>query len=176
LTVVFFGVFFLPLLLSLVLTRYVRDVASARGWVALPATERHLHSAPLPRLGGVAIFTSFSLSMAAAVALCYYVPQLHSAFSSKTLATILVPASLIFLLGVYDDLRSVGPYIKFAVQAVAATMLFVGGLRIVNIPVLFGQHQLPWFVGLPLTILWVVAITNAFNLIDGLDGLAAGSA
>lgn len=173
---VFFGVFFLPLLLSLVLTRYVRDVASARGWVALPATERHLHSAPLPRLGGVAIFTSFSLSMAAAVALCYYVPQLHSAFSSKTLATILVPASLIFLLGVYDDLRSVGPYIKFAVQAVAATMLFAGGLRIVNIPVLFGQHQLPWFVGLPLTILWVVAITNAFNLIDGLDGLAAGSA
>jgi hypothetical protein len=46
----------------------------------------------------------------------------------------------------------------------------------VNIPVLFGQHQLPWYLGLPVTILWVLAITNAFNLIDGLDGLAAGSA
>ena len=55
-------------------------------------------------------------------------------------------------------------------------MLFMGGLRILNIPVLFGEHQLPWFVGLPFTILWVLAITNAFNLIDGLDGLAAGSA
>jgi UDP-GlcNAc:undecaprenyl-phosphate/decaprenyl-phosphate GlcNAc-1-phosphate transferase len=176
LTVVFFGVFFLSLLFSLVLTRYVRDVASSRGWVALPTTERHLHLTPLPRLGGVAIFTSFSLSMVAAVAVCSYIPRLHSAFSSRTLATILLPASIIFLLGVYDDLRSVGPYIKFAVQAAAATMLFLGGLRILNIPVLFGQRQLPWFLGLPFTILWVVAITNAFNLIDGLDGLAAGSA
>jgi UDP-GlcNAc:undecaprenyl-phosphate GlcNAc-1-phosphate transferase len=66
--------------------------------------------------------------------------------------------------------------VKFAAQSLAASMLFIGGLRIVNIPVLFGEHQLPWFVGLPLTILWVLAITNAFNLIDGLDGLAAGSA
>src|SRR5437660_12732172 len=55
-------------------------------------------------------------------------------------------------------------------------MLFLGGLRILNIPVLCGDHQLPWFLGWPLTILWVLAITNAFNLIDGLDGLAAGSA
>jgi UDP-N-acetylmuramyl pentapeptide phosphotransferase/UDP-N-acetylglucosamine-1-phosphate transferase len=112
LTVVFFGVFFLSLLFSLVLTRYVRDVASSRGWVALPTTERHLHLTPLPRLGGVAIFTSFSLSMVAAVAVCSYIPRLHSAFSSRTLATILLPASIIFLLGVYDDLRSVGPYIS----------------------------------------------------------------
>src|SRR5581483_11672716 len=54
--------------------------------------------------------------------------------------------------------------------------LFAGGLRILDVPVLFGTYKLPWFVGLPLTILWVLAITNAFNLIDGLDGLAAGSA
>ena len=87
-----------------------------------------------------------------------------------------MPASIVFLLGVYDDIYSVGPYVKFAVQALAATMLFMGGLRILDIPVLFGPHQLPWFVGLPFTILWVLAITNAFNLIDGLDGLAAGSA
>jgi len=130
----------------------------------------------LPRLGGVAIFLSFSLSLAAAALLASYVPGLHSALSSRTLLTILVPASLVFLLGVYDDLYTAGPYVKFAVQAVAATMLFMGGLRILNIPVLFGSHQLPWFVGLPFTVLWVLAITNAFNLIDGLDGLAAGSA
>jgi UDP-GlcNAc:undecaprenyl-phosphate GlcNAc-1-phosphate transferase len=176
LTVAFFAIFFLSLLFSFVLTRYVRDFASRRGWVAIPSQERHLHSRPLPRLGGVAIFISFSLSMLAARVIAVYVPQLHGAFSLKTLLTILVPASLVFLLGVYDDLYSVGPYVKFTVQAVAATMLFLGGLRILNIPVLFGEHELPWFVGLPFTILWVLAITNAFNLIDGLDGLAAGSA
>jgi len=176
LTVAFFAIFFLSLLFSFVLTRYVRDFASRRGWVAVPSQDRHLHSSPLPRLGGVAIFISFSLSMVAAAVMASYIPYLHSAVSLKTLLTILVPASLVFLLGVYDDLYSVGPYVKFAVQALAATMLFLGGLRILNIPVLFGEHQLPWFVGLPVTILWVLAITNAFNLIDGLDGLAAGSA
>jgi UDP-GlcNAc:undecaprenyl-phosphate GlcNAc-1-phosphate transferase len=180
LTVVFFTIFFLSLLFSFVLTRYVRDFATQRGWVAVPshdpASERHLHANPLPRLGGVAIYISFSLSVAVAAVLSAYVPHLHSAFTLKTLLTILAPASIIFLLGVYDDLYTVGPYVKFLVQALAATMLFLGGLRILNIPVLFGQHQLPWFVGLPLTILWVLAITNAFNLIDGLDGLAAGSA
>jgi UDP-GlcNAc:undecaprenyl-phosphate GlcNAc-1-phosphate transferase len=90
--------------------------------------------------------------------------------------TILGPASLVFLLGVYDDVRGVGPYLKFFIQSIAASMLFLGGLRIVNIPVIFGQHHLPWFVAFPCTVLWVLAITNAFNLIDGLDGLAAGSA
>jgi UDP-GlcNAc:undecaprenyl-phosphate/decaprenyl-phosphate GlcNAc-1-phosphate transferase len=176
LTVAFFGIFFLSLLFSFVLTRYVRDFASRRGWVSVPSQDRHLHVSPLPRLGGVAIFISFLLSIVAAAIIASRFPHLHSAFSVKTLLTILVPASLVFLLGVYDDLYSVGPYVKFAVQALAATMLFAGGLRILNIPVLFGEHQLPWFVGLPFTILWVLAITNAFNLIDGLDGLAAGSA
>ncbi len=175
-TVAFFAIFFLSLLTSFVLTRSVRDVASRRGWVAVPSHARHLHSSPLPRLGGVAIFISFLLSIAAAAAIGSYVPQLHAALSLKTLLTILLPASIVFLLGVYDDLHTVGPYFKFAVQGLAGTMLFAGGLRIVNIPVLFGEHQLPWYVGLPFTILWVLAITNAFNLIDGLDGLAAGSA
>ncbi len=175
-TLVFFAIFFLALLASFVLTRYVRDAATRRGWVTPPTQSRDLHSSPLPRLGGVAIFLSFSVSMVAASALAFYSPHLLPAFSLKPFLTILFPAMLVFLLGVYDDLHSVGPYFKFAVQALAAVLLFLGGLRIVNVPVLFGPHELPWFVGLPLTILWVLAITNAFNLIDGLDGLAAGSA
>lgn len=176
LTVAFFGIFFLSLLFSFVLTRYVRDYASRRGWVAAPSQDRHLHASPLPRLGGVAIFISFSLTIAVAAIIAHFSPHLSSLFSLKTLLTILAPASLVFLLGVYDDLCGAGPYLKFAVQGLAATMLFMGGLRILNIPVLFGEHQLPWPVGLAFTILWVLAITNAFNLIDGLDGLAAGSA
>ncbi|HEY6765759.1 MAG TPA: MraY family glycosyltransferase [Candidatus Sulfotelmatobacter sp.] len=174
--ITFLAIFFLSLLSAFVLTRYVRDFATAHGWLAIPTQERHLHNSPLPRLGGVAIFISFVVSMAVSAVLAFYNPRLHAAFSLKTLAIILVPATLIFLLGVYDDVYTAGPYLKFSVQAVAAVMLFMGGLRIVNVPVIFGSHVLPWFAGLPLTVLWVLAITNAFNLIDGLDGLAAGSA
>jgi UDP-GlcNAc:undecaprenyl-phosphate GlcNAc-1-phosphate transferase len=176
LTLFYLGMFAASLLLSFGFTRYVRNVATARGWVAGPALERHLHSAPLPRLGGVAIFLSFLLSIALALLVSWRYPQLSFGFSSKTLFTILLPGLLIFLLGVYDDLRTAGPYLKFTVQAAAGALLYAGGLRILDLPVLFGSHHFPWVVSLPLTILWVLAITNAFNLIDGLDGLAAGSA
>ena len=103
-------------------------------------------------------------------------PRLTSGTDSATLLRIYVPGCLIFCLGIYDDLHGAGPYTKFAVQAIAAGMLFLGGMHVLNLPVLFGLHTLPWFVDLPATVLWVVAVTNAFNLIDGLDGLAAGSA
>jgi UDP-GlcNAc:undecaprenyl-phosphate/decaprenyl-phosphate GlcNAc-1-phosphate transferase len=176
LTGIFLGTFFLALLSAFVVTRYVRDYATAHGWVAVPTQERHLHSSPLPRLGGVAIFLSFACCIALSSAWALHSHRLHSASPVKTLLTILGPATVIFLLGVYDDIHGAGPYLKFSVQSIAGALLFLGGLRIVNIPVLLGHHQLPWIVGLPITVLWVLAITNAFNLIDGLDGLAAGSA
>jgi len=172
----YLGTFVGSLLLSFVLTRYVRDVAAARGWVAAPALERHLHSRPLPRFGGVAIFLSFLLTFAVALPAGWHHLAVGFGLSFRTLLTILLPGCLIFGLGVYDDIHSVSPYAKVAVQAVAGAMLFAGGLRILDLPVLFGSHHFPWFIGLPLTVLWVLAITNAFNLIDGLDGLAAGSA
>ena len=175
-TAIFLGTFFGALLSAFALTRYVRDFANAHGWVAVPSHERHLHANPLPRLGGVAIFLSFSGCMTLAALWAARHPTLHSPQLFRTFATILGPATLVFLLGVYDDVRGVGPYFKFTVQAIAATVLYAGGLRIVNIPVVFGNRPLPWYVGLLLTIVWVLAITNAFNLIDGLDGLAAGSA
>jgi len=126
LTVLFLATFFLSLLLAFVLTRSVRDFATAHGWVVVPTQERQVHSSPLPRLGGVAIFISFFLSVAITVALAWHNPPWHSAFSLKTLLTILLPASLVFLLGVYDDIHGVGPYFKFSVQALAASMLFAG--------------------------------------------------
>jgi UDP-GlcNAc:undecaprenyl-phosphate GlcNAc-1-phosphate transferase len=172
----YLGAFAAAGLFSFVLTKYVRDLATSCGWLAAPALDRHLHSRPLPRLGGVAIFISFVLSLALLWLANRHYPQLGFALPFRTVVTILLPGCLIFALGVYDDIRSIGPHVKFAVQAVAGAMLFAGGLRILSLPVLFGNHHLSWFVGLPLTIVWVLAVTNAFNLIDGLDGLAAGSA
>jgi len=176
LTALYLGIFGFSLTLSFVLTRYVRNLATARGWVCAPVSERHLHNAPLPRLGGVAIFGAFVLSLAVALAIASFRPDLRFGSSLRILTTLLLPGCLVFLLGLYDDIRSVGPYVKFTVQAIAAAMLWLGGFRILDLPVLFGARQFPWFVGLILTILWVLGITNAFNLIDGLDGLAAGSA
>ena len=175
-TVICLALFLSGLVAAFVLTRYIRDFATVRGWVTFPTQERHMHSSPLPRLGGVAIFLSFCVCMAVAALWSMRHAPAHSSQFLRTMARILVPAGLVFLLGVYDDLRGVGPYFKFTVQGIAATMLYVGGLRIINIPVIFGDRVLPWYVGWAFTVIWVLAITNAFNLIDGLDGLAAGSA
>ncbi|MFY9647048.1 MAG: MraY family glycosyltransferase, partial [Terriglobales bacterium] len=174
-TILFFGLFAFSLLVSFVATREVRDLANHRGWVFVPKDGRHVHHSPLPRLGGVAIFLAFSASLALGLALSLIFPRLVVGLAPATLLRIYVPACLIFCLGIYDDLRGAGPYAKFVVQAIAGAMLFAGGMRVLDVPLLF-HHPLPWFVGLPLTVLWVVAVTNAFNLIDGLDGLAAGSA
>jgi UDP-GlcNAc:undecaprenyl-phosphate GlcNAc-1-phosphate transferase len=168
--------FGLSLLFSFVLTWGVRNLAMGRGWVAPPIQDRDLHKAPLPRLGGVPVFLSFLIGVAVALLASLYFPKLAAGLPIRTLLTVLVPGTLIFLLGLYDDIHSIGPYTKFAVQGVAAIMLFAGGLRILDLPVLFGARHLPWYIGLPITVLWVIGITNAFNLIDGLDGLAAGSA
>jgi UDP-GlcNAc:undecaprenyl-phosphate GlcNAc-1-phosphate transferase len=176
LTLFYLGTFAASLLLSFVLTRTVRDFATARGWVSGPELARHLHSSPLPRLGGVAIFLAFFFNVAFAVLVSVFKPDLGFAISHQVFYAILLPGCLVFALGVLDDIYSVGPYVKFSVQALAGAMVFAGGLRILNLPVLFGHHHFSNFIGFPLTILWILAITNAFNLIDGLDGLAAGSA
>jgi UDP-GlcNAc:undecaprenyl-phosphate GlcNAc-1-phosphate transferase len=91
-------------------------------------------------------------------------------------ALLLVPGGLMFLLGLVDDLFSLPAWIKFAFQALAGAMLYYAGYKVTTLPLLFGMQQFSSLVALVLTILWVMLITNAFNLIDGLDGLAAGSA
>lgn len=175
-TLLFLGTFISSLLLSFVLTKVVRDIAIRNHWLSAPASQRHLHSEALPRLGGVAIVFSFLIATGMALFVEKFVIHTARSLSLAPLATILPPAILIFLLGVYDDRRDAGPLLKFSVQAIAGAMLFAGGLRIFALPVLFGTHRFSWVTGLVLTIVWVIAITNAFNLIDGLDGLAAGSA
>jgi UDP-GlcNAc:undecaprenyl-phosphate/decaprenyl-phosphate GlcNAc-1-phosphate transferase len=172
----FLGLFLVSVLTSFVLTRQVRNLAMQRGWISAPTSDRHIHSQPLPRLGGVAIFAAFLISVAIVLLLGWHWPAIAALLPIHSLLAILAPGVLIFALGLWDDLRPLSPWVKFAVQAIAACLLFGGGLRVGHIPLLFGHHQFSWIIGLPLTILWVLAVTNAFNLIDGLDGLAAGSA
>lgn len=173
-TATYLGVFLSAALISFLLTRVVRNLANARGWVSLPAAGRHIHRDPVPRLGGVAIFIAFTVVAGFLIA----VPRIlgvGASLSARTIACILGSATLVFLLGLYDDFRPLKAGVKFAVQAVAGALLFFAGFGVFNIPLLFGSYNIGW-LALPITILWVLWITNAFNLLDGVDGLAAGSA
>ena len=168
-------IFVVALLASAVFTRLVRDFSIARGWASAPNLDRHVHTRPIPRLGGVAIF----LTLWCAAPLAQWLSGRFGALDfplPHLILKILGPATIIFLLGLIDDFCGLSAYIKFAVQAGAAALLYWNGIGISQLSVLSGHLHLGWLVGLPLTILWVLWITNAFNLIDGLDGLAAGSA
>jgi UDP-GlcNAc:undecaprenyl-phosphate/decaprenyl-phosphate GlcNAc-1-phosphate transferase len=165
--------FVICMLLSFSLTRGIRNLALARGWTSSAVSARHIHQSPIPRLGGVAIYLAFVGVVALLMAISeWFFIDTH--LVSKNVFWILGAATVIFLLGLYDDIYSAPPAIKFLVQGLAAVMLYLGGFGIFQAPVL-GAPLTVW-VSLPLTVLWVLWITNAFNLIDGIDGLAAGSA
>jgi len=168
-------VFLGSLILSTVATWCVRNIANARGWTHEPKSERHIHTIPVARLGGIAIYVSFMGVVIAAMV----IPRLMgrgSLLNANAMVGLLGPALIIFLLGLFDDVHSLNARWKFAVQTVAAIWLYAGGYGIHNLGLIHGGRALEWVYCLPLTVLWVLLITNAFNLIDGLDGLAAGSA
>ena len=168
----YFTAFTISLVLSILLTPLIQDLAIGHGLVAPPACDRHLHTTALPRLGGIAICFAFLTALAALPP----VARLTDAdFAAHGLFAILFPALLIFLLGVYDDIRPVKPKTKMAVQCLAAILLYLGGFGI-HLATSSFRGFLATAFDLSLTVFWVLLITNAFNLIDGLDGLAAGSA
>lgn len=159
--------------ISALMTYWVRTTALAYGLKSTPVYGRHLHTKPLPRLGGIAICVTF---MGAALAYIPISKLLHIGISSRSYFGILMPVLLIFLMGAYDDISPLKPKTKIAVEASAAVLLYLAGFGIHYFSSLFHGHSIGKGIDLPLTIFWVLLITNAFNLIDGLDGLAAGTA
>jgi UDP-GlcNAc:undecaprenyl-phosphate/decaprenyl-phosphate GlcNAc-1-phosphate transferase len=172
---VYFVCFLISVLTAAVFTRYVRDRAVSSGWVVGPQLERHIHTTSIPRLGGIAIFGSFAAISAGSILVVRHF-GLVTLLPGRSLLSILTSCSLIFLLGLYDDLKGIGPYWKFGIQSIAALILYAGGVGVQQLDLFSSGHLLRATVGMPLTVVWVLLITNAFNLIDGLDGLAAGSA
>jgi len=168
-------VFVGTVIVSLAFTRFTRDHAIRQGWLDRPNTGRHRHLAAVPRLGGVAIFLTFAAATGIAL-IASKLMRVNPPLSIHTALGMILPASVIFILGLYDDRFSLGPWVKFAVQAIAAVWLYWDGLGIHWLAFYPGHDALRISIGLPLTIFWVLLITNAFNLIDGLDGLSAGSA
>lgn len=155
---------------SLVLTPLVRTLARARGWMDEPDGQRKLHRAPVPRIGGVAVFAAFVLSTGTVLAFGGVSGDVRGSFVPLVLS-----CAAVMLIGLIDDVIGVRPLAKLVVQTGAAAYLFAHGYRIDNVSNPFGGESVSLGVlALPVTLLWFVGMSNAFNLIDGLDGLAAG--
>ncbi len=162
-------------LASLWLTPVVRRRAIHWGAVAIPDNGRHIHARPTPRLGGIAIYLGFLLSLGIVPLMGNLLSDIFAANLSRIIA-LLVPATLIFAFGIYDDFRPTSAPTKLFFQLIASLMIYASGYRIENISSPFGGYiELPALLSFPLTALWMVLLTNAFNLIDGIDGLAAGA-
>jgi UDP-GlcNAc:undecaprenyl-phosphate GlcNAc-1-phosphate transferase len=133
---------------------------------------RDVHTEPTPRLGGVAMF----LGILVAIGVSWFVPPLRSAFGDTwQIATILLAALIIVVIGVVDDIIDLGWVTKLAGQFIAALVLAFGGTQLLAIPI--GAIILPGaFPSLILTVFVVVLVMNAVNFVDGLDGLVAGVA
>lgn len=159
------------MVITMIAMPLVRRLAVKMGAIDMPGikgtdSERHLHAQPTPRMGGLAIFLGFLVAIGLFVQL------------TPALFTMLVGAILIVIVGMVDDIYRLPAVPKLVAQIVAAVIAASGGnvIRYISAPewlVSEGHWNLN-LMAVPVTVLWIVLITNAVNLIDGLDGLAAG--
>ena len=154
------------LILSLAATPVVKSFANRIGAIDVPKDSRRVHTTPIPRLGGLAIFIGFLLSVILFVDI------------TTQIRGILIGAVLIVIIGVIDDIKPLRAIIKLVIQILAALVAIYHGVLIeaFSNPFVFSPDQyLPLgLFSIPVTVIWIVAITNSVNLIDGLDGLAVG--
>jgi len=155
-------------------TPLVRKIAFKIGAVDVPKDERRMHDKPLARLGGLAIFIGFIVSIFYNLIVSYI--DTGEITQDLRFQGLLIGSFIIISIGIIDDTRPLKPWIKLAFQILAAFVVVFSGIMIEEItnpfsP--FGFTELG-FLSIPLTVIWIVGITNAINLIDGLDGLAAG--
>lgn len=139
---------------------------------------RKVHTIPVPRLGGVAFLPTVIISIAIVVAVAsrfgITFGALSEAGAPQHFVAYLAGAMMLYCLGIYDDVHGVGYKLKFAIQIFAAFLLCISGLWIASLDHIFYIDRIPYWIGMPLTVVFVVYITNAINLIDGIDGLASG--
>ncbi len=153
-------------LVALLTTPVVRSLAFRVGAVDVPKDGRRMHDHPIPRMGGLAIFFGFMLSV------LIFLPL------TNQLRGMLLGGVIIVILGIFDDIYALPAIPKFLIQIVAALIAALEGnvIEAVSNPNIFSSDPF-WVLGwlaVPITVLWIVGITNAVNLIDGLDGLACG--
>ncbi len=158
--------FILAFIVTFSTTPFVKKFAFKIGAVDVPKDNRRMHKKPTARLGGLAIFFGFIISV------------LLFANIDKELLGLIIGCLIIVTLGIFDDIYALSAKLKLVVQIVAALCPILAGVRIdfIRVPSFladYGYIGLGWFA-IPVTLIWILAITNATNLLDGLDGLACG--
>ena len=161
--------FAIALLSSLVLVPVVRHYALKAELLDAPG-ERKIHAQPIPRLGGVAIFVSFLVALGCLGAL----GQLTDLIFSRGNLGLIAGGTLMFLLGLLDDLVNLSPYVKLAGQFLASIVAFGMGVSVDALDLPGSMLLVLNALSFPVTVLWLVGISNAVNFIDGIDGLAGG--
>ncbi|MED4839772.1 MraY family glycosyltransferase [Weizmannia sp. CD-2023] len=152
---------FICFMLTILLTPLIKKLAIRIGAVDKP-NQRKVHMKVMPRLGGLAIYISFIAGV-----LLFQPDSSHS-------LPILLGSLIIVITGMVDDVRELSPRVKLIGQLAAALVVVLSGIHVEFINLPFGGQLEFGIFSIPLTILWIVGVTNAINLIDGLDGLAAG--
>jgi UDP-GlcNAc:undecaprenyl-phosphate GlcNAc-1-phosphate transferase len=172
----YFALFLISAGASLILTPLLRRFCERYRLVDEPRGDRHVHQKAVPRLGGVAIFLSLLIALSVLPLVKNMLTQALRP-DLREIFVFLICGFLVLLLGVYDDLRGANAAVKFAGLAGVTVLFYVLGGRIEGLSIPFvGSVTLHPILGFLLTMIWVVGIANAFNLIDGIDGLASGSA
>ncbi len=163
------GTCLLAFSVSIALTPLVRKLAFRLNAVARP-NHRTIHQGLMPKFGGIAVFVAF---LSGILLLMLFADEKFSALQREAVV-FLFSGTIILALGIYDDMKGANSNQKFLVQLISAAIVILFGYKISAIANPFGEPVALGIFAIPFTLLWIVGITNAINLIDGLDGLAAG--
>ena len=165
--------FMIAFIVSYICVPISMKIAKQVGAIDLPNEARKKHKIAMPRLGGIAIIIGFLVALVYVIATKVLVEGNHELFTGnlKILLTISLSMSLIALMGFLDDVYNLKSYIKLAFQAMAAIIVIIGGIRIEEITLPFLQNSVVFNTTFSyiLTFFWIIGVTNAINLIDGLD-------
>jgi len=168
---IFLLTFLIALVLTILLTPMVRSFAPEIGAIDRPSA-RKVHHDNIPRTGGLAIY--FGFLVAVLFGLLFLGGVRGSVISTRPILGVLLGGSVVLLTGLLDDIYHLKPWFKLLMQLLGAAISIYFGLEINFVSNPFNGLMPLGLVAVPLTLLWLVGMTNAINLIDGLDGLAAG--
>lgn len=170
--------FLLAFITAFVITPYTMRLAAKVGAIDVP-NERRINKVPMPRLGGIAVISGFFVSIIYLIVSMVFEKKINLFDQEQYYIKLLGFFAGIVILAIVcyiDDVRSIHPLAKLSGQIVAAVIVVVSGIRIENINIPFLENAIPIneILTYVITIGWIVGITNAINLIDGLDGLSSG--
>jgi UDP-GlcNAc:undecaprenyl-phosphate GlcNAc-1-phosphate transferase len=158
-------------LLSIALTPMVRWLATRLGLLDHPDDGRRRHERAIPRLGGVGVFASV---LTVGVVGALFADREHVLRLMPLIVGIAAGATILLVIGLVDDIRGVRPSVKIVVQLIAALIVYRAGFRVDSLMLTSHSTVTLGAYALPVTLLWIVGLSNALNLVDGGDGLAAG--